>query len=443
MSLQKMIDRANELKEQIDSFGKFDPELLKKINYKFRLDWNYYSNHMEGGTLTKEETRSVMVGNIEVHGKPIKDVMEMNGHNEVVLQILDIGLGNNRISEKRMREIHASIMYEENSSKKKLIGNWKKESNHIINYKGEKIEFTSPRDVAAEIHDLLNNLNAELDKFHAGKSKIHPIVLASQFHVDFVSIHPFYDGNGRMARILTNLILIGCGYPPIIIKENVKENYYRILADIQVYGGDRELFEKFIITGVVDSQLLILNVLNGNEIDELDDLDKEIELFKREVKINPDNQLVKRSNSLIKDLYSEWIYDFFLLFETKHRKFDELFAENKYSRFINDSNSTPFYLNDFITSELNDPSSQYFENVEINSFAISIEHKAFKRKGLDLFSMNHELKIEFQEFKLVITSNYGSNIDILYREVPNSRKINEWVNNKTKAFLDDLKELSK
>jgi Fic family protein len=116
--LKDILNTIDRCQKEISDSGKIPTELLKKINYKFRLDWNYYSNSMEGGTLTRDETRSVMVGNIDVKGKPIKDVMEMNGHDEVVLELLKIGIGQSRISEQRIREIHTGIMYEKIMRKK-------------------------------------------------------------------------------------------------------------------------------------------------------------------------------------------------------------------------------------------------------------------------------------------------------------------------------------
>ncbi len=94
-------------------------DLLKKINYKFRLEWNYTSNSMEGNSLTRSETRSVMIGNITVDGKPIKDILEIKGHDEVISNIIKTGKGELNISEKRIKEIHTGIMHEEDPVKKK------------------------------------------------------------------------------------------------------------------------------------------------------------------------------------------------------------------------------------------------------------------------------------------------------------------------------------
>ncbi len=136
MKLQETLHKIDLLLTEIDQLNKLSQDVLKKINYKFRLDWNYYSNRMEGGTLTRQETRSVMVGNITVQGKPIIDVMEMQGHDAIVCEILSMGKGETRISEKRIKQVHRSIIKETDDTKKnKQIGVWKLKPNEIINYK--------------------------------------------------------------------------------------------------------------------------------------------------------------------------------------------------------------------------------------------------------------------------------------------------------------------
>lgn len=292
-SLQQKLVQIETLKSEIDLLGEIDDEILKKIQYKFRLDWNYYSNRIEGGTLTREETRSVMVGNITVGGKPIKDVIEMNGHDQVVLDILKIGKGQMRLSERKIKEIHKAIMYETDPKLIQLIGQWKKQPNHIINYQYEKIDFSQPSEVPDKMHDLLNRTNAELDKLFIAKYKknvLHPLFVACDFHIDYVSIHPFYDGNGRTSRIFTNLILITTGYPPIIISDEDKKKYYQFLADIQVYGGDRNLFYDFIASLLIKSLQLVLDGIQGNSLEESDDIEKRLFLINQKFSMPSSHQ---------------------------------------------------------------------------------------------------------------------------------------------------------
>ena len=252
------------LQKRIDSHGLLGTELLKKIDYFFRWEWNFTSNSMEGNTLTRDETRSVMIGNITVSGKPLKDILEVKGHDDVVIEILKMGKGELNISEKRIRQMHKAIMYETDPEKRDMIGVWKRQPNYLYNYKNERFDFVSPADVPGRMHSLMNELSSEKEKIHnQSKKAMHPVLLPFRFHLEFVSIHPFYDGNGRMSRILTNIILIAYGYPPIYIKENEKEIYYQYLGDIQGYGGDTELFYGFMADLLMRSQRIFLAAIDG------------------------------------------------------------------------------------------------------------------------------------------------------------------------------------
>ena len=71
-TLTDQIQRVETLRRQIERYEKLPPEVLKKIEYRFRLECNYHSNRQEGGTLTRQETRTVMTGNISVDKKPLK-----------------------------------------------------------------------------------------------------------------------------------------------------------------------------------------------------------------------------------------------------------------------------------------------------------------------------------------------------------------------------------
>ncbi len=233
MSYKSIKDKIDAIKDKVSTFGELTIEQKKKINYKFRLEWNFNSNSMEGNTLTIEETRSVMVGNLTVNDKPLKDVLEMQGHDQVIGDILRIGKGELRLSEKRIKEIHSGIMHEENPEEKAKIGRWKQNANEIINHKGEKYLFASPEEVPNKIHNLLNRTNAAIDAINANKTNApHPIDVALEFHLEYLDIHPFYDGNGRTARILTNLILISLGYNPFWINEKDRAIYYNYISDI-------------------------------------------------------------------------------------------------------------------------------------------------------------------------------------------------------------------
>ena len=326
------IDKRNQidyLQKKIDAFGELSADVKKKINYKFRLDWNYYSNSMEGNTLTMDETRSVMVGNLTVGGKPIKDVLEMIGHDEVISQIISIGKKEVRLSEARIREIHKGIMNEEDESKNDKIGKWKTERNYIFNYKNERFDFVQPAEVPPRLDDLLNKTNADIDAIVQNKKGApHPIDVALRFHLDYVIIHPFYDGNGRTARILTNLLLISFGFPPFWVKTNERNIYNQYIGDIQGYGGSPDLFYAFAADQILRSQNLLLNAIEGKDISELDDLDKELAMLKAE--LNGQQLLnIKASYESIVDAIEENLIPLFKLLEEKCEGLKEFFFDTE------------------------------------------------------------------------------------------------------------------
>lgn len=439
--LKNIIDQIRVNQAEIDAHGTFDEEVLKKINYKFRLDWNYYSNRMEGGTLTRAETRSVMVGNLSVHGKPIHDVMEMNGHDQAVLDILKIGKGKHRISEKRIKELHKAIMYEEDTDKKKSIGQWKKNPNELINYKKEKIVFTLPDEVPEKIHEALNRVNAKLDHFFQGKEVEHPIVFISQFHIDYVSIHPFYDGNGRTARLLTNLLLISCGFPPIIIKDNDLKSYYKLLADIQVYGGSPDLFTAFMGERLLESQEIIHKAIEGEPIMELDDIDKEISIFKKQVISEQMTGSIKKTNEIVQEYYEKYFKKLFDLFDEKHALFDELFSENVYRRSVDNGHPTKYY-DSYQEEQINkistNPPPKYIDK-SISHLAVRIDHKGYKNKGLDMFNMHQGIQIKLDDYQFFIANYNKKEHRFTYTDSLTDEFISKYVNDLIKSFLEDLK----
>lgn len=443
MNFQEILNIIDHNQEKIATYGKFDDSTLRKINYKLRLDWNYFSNRMEGGTLTKAETRSVMVGNIDVKGKPLKDVMEMNGHDQIILQVLKMSKGDIRISEKRIKEIHQSIMHEDDQSKKSLIGQWKQVPNEIIGYKNEKISFVDPANVAEEVHQLLNRTNAELDKYFTNKKSIHPVEIAAKFHIDFVSIHPFYDGNGRTTRILTNIILMSCGFPAIIIKEEHKQAYYQFLADIQAYGGKEDLFYTFIAERILETQQLILDALEGKNIEEPDDIDKEILLLKRELEAKEEVGSIKKSNEVIAALYQNHLKYFVDHLIEKNKQLDDLFTSNTNIRIINNYTSGHFNhdKDDYILSELLNPSTLMTKIPNgINSFSINLTHKGFRKDGLNLFNIYTTIYITFEDYAYQIGYQNKPLAKFSYSDHPSQQELQNIVSKIIKLQLEEIRK---
>lgn len=331
-SLTDKLRSIESLQQTIEAHGKLPDEVLRKIEYKFRLECNYHSNKIEGGTLTKPETRSVMIGNIRVDGKPLKDIREMKGHDEAMLDIYKIGRNEKRIAESRILQFHKMIIKGATPEEEKEmeIGQWKTEINHVINYRGEKFYFSPPDEIRSSIHDLLNWLNAGLDKIHSNDKKaLHPVLLAFEFHLRYLTIHPFSDGNGRTARLLTNLILVSIGYPPFWVKEGgEKEVYNRYLADIQSYGGSPDIFYGFLADILERSLKITLDAIQGEDIEDMDDWLKELQILKSSLP-SEDQIRVARTKDSVNSVFEQSIKPTVEKLFHQLRVYNDLFLTNE------------------------------------------------------------------------------------------------------------------
>jgi len=424
MSYTDKLQQIDAMKQAIENYGKLSTEILNKINYKFRLEWNYTSNSMEGNSLTKQETRSVMVGNITVEGKPIKDVLEIKGHDEVISQIIKMGKGELNISEKRIKEIHKGIIHEEDPEKKAQIGLWKAVPNYLTNYKNERFDFTAPADVPEKMHELINWLNTEKEKIQRNdKDAPHPVQLALQFHLDYITIHPFYDGNGRTVRILTNLILINYGYPPLYVKENEKERYYQYLADIQGYGGAPDLFYDFMAGLLIRSMQIVLDAIEGKDIEEPDDWEKKLALLKKQLSADEEVKIT-RSVVAVLEIIHKSAFPLIEKVMAKLSDFDDLFAEKK----IDFGGKNSQYLIETLEQAKQNLKIKNDEHMDEINFSYSLN--GFKRAGTNTFSVRINLKWQFTQFKYYFFLNhneYNKAIARLYHQLFTDNEINSFV----------------
>lgn len=318
-------EQINRLKNEIESLRPLDKETEGRIQQKFRLDWNYHSNNIEGNSLTFGETKTFLLHGITAAGKPLKDHLDVKGHNDALLLLEDIVKDERPLNETFVRELHKLILHEpyekqaitpdgQKTSRKIEVGKYKTQPNHVITKTGETFYFAKPEETPALMNDLMDWYNTSIME-----RKLHPVELAALLHYKFIRIHPFDDGNGRLSRILMNLTLMKFSFPPVIIKTQKKEEYYRALQ--QADGGDSDFFVDYIANLQLDSLALYLRGAKGENIEEDDDFDKEIALFKQKLSSNHD----KTNLNSIENRYEDSIKPFLTILNSQFQKFFELF----------------------------------------------------------------------------------------------------------------------
>ncbi len=304
------LKKAKNLKEELDAYRPIDPQTENRIMQKFRLDWNYHSNHIEGNQLTYGETKALLLHGITAQGKPLKDHFEITGHNMAVNAIMDIIQSKRELNENFIKEFHQILLKESyevdaitsegQPTKKKInVGMYKTSPNHVKTKTGEIFYFATPEETPAKMYDLIN-------WYREKESEIDPIILAAEFHYRFIRIHPFDDGNGRLARLLMNFIFMKAGYPPVVIKTEDKENYFSVLQ--QADGGHINAFIKYITENVVHSLRLMILGAKGEEVEEPDDVLKQLRLMEQEIEhlSKQDRETLKSASSVFEIYQKSW-----------------------------------------------------------------------------------------------------------------------------------------
>lgn len=213
------------------------------IYHKMQVDFTYNSNHMEGSRLSHEQTQYIFETHSVSGNVLVNDVFEASNHFRCMDFILD-NL-NKPLTEEYIKKLHHilknGLMTDNNSEA--VIGDYKKYANIV----GET-ETAKPEDV----HKFMTVL---LEKYNNLKNiDLYDI---AQFHSEFEKIHPFYDGNGRVGRLIILKMCLENNIVPFYINEQNKIFYYMGLKEWQLSGRPNRLLDVFL--SMQDDMKIILD----------------------------------------------------------------------------------------------------------------------------------------------------------------------------------------
>ena len=433
------------LKKELDALRPLSAEDEQRIMQKFRLDWNYHSNHLEGNSLTYGETKALILFGITAQGKSLKDHFEVRGHNDAILWVLDIIKQDRPLSENFIRELHKLILKEnyeidaitpdgQPTKKKVKVGEYKSTPNHVKTVTGEIFRFATPEETPAKMNDLLAWYNNEKEK-----DDFNPILLATQFHYKYIRIHPFDDGNGRTARILMNFILLQNGYPPVIIKTEDKDNYFANLrlAD----GGNIEPFINYISQNLKHSLQLMISGAKGENIEEDDDIDKEIALLKQKVQASGKALKTTKNDQVVLEVFDKSLKPLFTQLSKKCIMLEELYFYTFY-QLNYDNQPFPIPYVDKIIDKINKfRTNQLIDFSPPNSIGFECLYSTFKHNRQKMTNYKTSLKISFD--KIDYSINSSRKIEYIrknYDEQLTPEEINRIVNSEIKAHKEFIEQ---
>ena len=226
------IDRPMNM-TNLQAFQGLDSDLRAALLAQIRDLWTHSSTALEGNTLTLGETRFVIEEGLTVSGKPLKDHQEVMGHARAI-ELIYQGLGGT-VTQSHLFDLHRAVQSEVVADIYKPHGAWKVEPNgtYAVTEEGRQafVEYAAPEDVPA----LMTEWLAELNRLAAAHLSENDAVDAyARLHLGFVHVHPFWDGNGRMARLLSNIPVLRSGHLPVVIDVRDRKEYIDILAQYEL-----------------------------------------------------------------------------------------------------------------------------------------------------------------------------------------------------------------
>lgn len=231
--------RISEKLAKLNSLRPLSETALRKLQEKFEVDMTYNSNAIEGNRLTLRETWLVLRKGVTISGKSLEEHLEAKNHLEALKHLFDLVKSESKLGEEDILELHRMVLSKVDES---IAGKYRTMQVYIEG----AVHLPPP---ASKVPKLMKTILEEINRKTAGVAAIKS---ASKVHHLITWVHPFTDGNGRMARLLLNLKLMRSRFPPIVLKKEKRKSYYSALE----MADDGDLYPiTMLIAGEVESSL--------------------------------------------------------------------------------------------------------------------------------------------------------------------------------------------
>jgi Fic family protein len=232
-----LIAKIDEFKGAWRALGRLAPDRLSGLRRMATIESIGSSTRIEGSKLSDREVERLL-SNLRIKLFTTRDEQEVAGYAEV-MDLVFSSWQDITLTENHIKQLHRDLLvYSEKDSRHR--GNYKTSSNSVVAFDdqgaqiGVVFETATPFDTPRLMTELVTWMREE-----RGSERLHPLLLIGLWVVVFLEIHPFQDGNGRLSRVLTTLLLLQAGYAYVpysslesVIEQN-KEAYYLALRQTQ------------------------------------------------------------------------------------------------------------------------------------------------------------------------------------------------------------------
>lgn len=231
----ELLEYLTEMQSRMEEMRSLSAEFLSQLitKWKYRMVWS--SNAIEGSKYTLNETVAAIEHKVTAGGKSIEDAVNaVDGAESVEFLRTLVAYSDSDliITEDQLLRMHA-IVLKHTLHPSVPLGKYRDVAIYVT---GSTYEFPPATNVPHLMGDFLAWLNSA-----ERRTDFHPVALAVAAHLRFVTIHPFVDGNGRMSRLLMNLVLMKRGYAPVCILPSCRAEYMGAVKIYQQKGNGRDL----------------------------------------------------------------------------------------------------------------------------------------------------------------------------------------------------------
>lgn len=402
--MESTLQHVDKLYATLNSLRPLKQEDQDRLSKKFRLEFSYNSNHIEGNTLTYGETELLLIFDDTTGNHQLREYEEMKAHDVAYHFIEDLAKDTERpLTEQVIKNLNELILVrpywkeaitqDGQSTRREIkVGNYKEFPNSVRLQNGEMFEYASPTETPIQMRELMEWYRDE-------EGAIHPVTLAAMLHYKFVRIHPFDDGNGRISRLLMNYVLLKNGYPPVIIKSADKANYLRVLHQADV--GDYEPLINYVGEQVVWSLETSIKAGKGESLEDKDDFIKEIEVLKRKVlskEIGKSPKVIHDAFSLIKKKVWPSILSTLRPFESLFNEGKEAYSVNNMPEYVITNNISPLDIVSFTKIGKSEIFGEDVYKKDIHT--VSWQYKMYSLKGAKgIVDSTVSIVLEFHNYK--------------------------------------------
>jgi len=236
-AILRLIAEIDEFKGAWAAIGRISPDRLKALRHVATIESIGSSTRIEGAKLSDREVEQLLSG-LEIKHFASRDEEEVAGY-AAVMETAFASFGEIALNENHIKQLHGQLLAY-SSKDERHRGHYKTHPNHVEAFDSEGrsvgivFETATPFDTPRRMEELVEWTNA-----HLSDGEMHPLIAVAVFVVVFLAIHPFQDGNGRLSRVLTTLLLLRAGYDYVpyssleSVIERDKEAYYRALRSTQ------------------------------------------------------------------------------------------------------------------------------------------------------------------------------------------------------------------